>query len=266
MDRVIRLDEIIARRRRTDPSGFKNSAASSDDAADFETDDDSRDALLDGLRIWISYRDTTGSLSGRWVRIYRIERRSAADYLVAHCELRDNTRTFRLDRIVQVADGSGEIHDPTPFFRPYIPQAQTARRTKPDTGFDRALRLVDHVGDDLKVLAFVGESDGRFGKIELDVLLRYADYRAAELGIELGSQEVAALKRWMKALNPDAKALRAAIARIAIRGHTTVQDLWELSGLVVAADQKVNKKELSALEELRIILTEEFQMAVSEAT
>jgi hypothetical protein len=235
MDRVIYLDEVIARRRQPDPEGYRNSADASDDAGDFDTDDNSRQASLDGLRIWISYRDIKGAESGRWVRIYRIERRLAVDYLVAHCELRDQTRTFRLDRIAQVADRSGEMHDPALFFRPHAPVVRV-RKSQRDTGFDRALRLIDHVGDDLKVLAFMGEADGRFGKKEVDVLMRYAAYRAAELVIDLEPQDKEALRRWIKALNPDGKTLRAAISRIAARGFTTVQDLWELSGLVASAD------------------------------
>jgi hypothetical protein len=261
MDRVIYLDEIIARRRRADPRGFQNSAASSRDAEDFETDDDTRQSSLDGLRVWISYRDIKGAESGRWVRMYRIERRSTGDYLVAHCELRDQTRTFHLDRIVRVADRSGETYDPILFFRPYSSVVHVVRKSPRDTGFDRALRLVDQVGDDLKVLAFMGEADGRFGKKEVEVLLRYAAYRAEEFAIDLGSQEQAALKRWIKALNPDGKSLRAAIARIASRGRTTAQDLWELSGLVVSADSKLTKTEKAAMEELRLILTEEFRLA-----
>jgi len=53
----------------------------------------------------------------------------------------------------------------------------------------------------------MGEADGRFGKKEVEVLMRYAVYRAAELAIELETTQTDDLPDMKRILNTPDRAL-----------------------------------------------------------
>lgn len=249
-------------RPREDPGGFGNSGSHTKDERRAEDQDSTRNSHFDGWRLWIRYCDIEGNASNRWVRIYRIESRPNADYLVGHCELRKATRSFRIDRIVEIADKDGELHEPADFFKPYISPVQL-RSSGPDRSrpFGKALKIIDMIGDDLKILAFIAEADGSFGNREADVLTKYAMYRAAEAGLELNKSDSVDLRKWMKMQNPDELTIRSSIRRIASRRTMTFDDLWDLANIVVEVDGKIKKSEQAALNELRSTLESEFNAA-----
>lgn len=78
--------------------------------------DDSGDGPLDELaarlqaaidahaELDLTYADTQGKVTHRRVRPLHLDLRWGRRYLLAHCQLRDEDRHFRLDRIVQVAE------------------------------------------------------------------------------------------------------------------------------------------------------------------
>lgn len=59
-------------------------------------------AIDGGKTVQIKYADTKANVSTRRVQPLRLEKRWRQTYLVAHCELRQDERSFRLDRILQV--------------------------------------------------------------------------------------------------------------------------------------------------------------------
>lgn len=65
-----------------------------------------RRAVRQRLRVTLDYADRTGQPSRRLVRPLDVERWSDGWALVAWCEMRDDFRQFRLDRIVAVAPGA----------------------------------------------------------------------------------------------------------------------------------------------------------------
>lgn len=60
------------------------------------------EALDNGGRVRMRYRDAQGRETERLVRPLRVSERRGVLYLVAHCYRRDDQRTFRLDRIVEM--------------------------------------------------------------------------------------------------------------------------------------------------------------------
>ena len=61
------------------------------------------DALENGGRVQMRYIDAKGQETNRLVRPIRVNARGGVLYLIAHCYRRDERRTFRLDRIVEMA-------------------------------------------------------------------------------------------------------------------------------------------------------------------
>jgi predicted DNA-binding transcriptional regulator YafY len=61
------------------------------------------EAIHSGRRLRISYVDGKGNRSKRWVTPYQVIGLSDYLYLHAHCHMRDAERSFRLDRIVELA-------------------------------------------------------------------------------------------------------------------------------------------------------------------
>lgn len=61
------------------------------------------EAVQSGKRLLIMYRDRFGKDSERWVTPYQVTGLSDYLYLRAHCHLRNAERTFRLDRVVNIA-------------------------------------------------------------------------------------------------------------------------------------------------------------------
>lgn len=60
-------------------------------------------AIADGRSIVLIYADTNAQVSRRAVQPLRLETRRGHDYLVAFCQLRQDERSFRLDRIAAIA-------------------------------------------------------------------------------------------------------------------------------------------------------------------
>ncbi len=64
------------------------------------------EALDDGRRVRMRYRDARGRETERLVQPLRVSERGGVLYLIAHCYWRDEQRTFRLDRVVEmILDG-----------------------------------------------------------------------------------------------------------------------------------------------------------------
>ncbi|MCP4544660.1 MAG: WYL domain-containing protein [Chloroflexi bacterium] len=61
------------------------------------------EALENGGRVRMRYMDAKGRETDRLVRPMRVRARGGALYLIAHCYHRDEIRTFRLDRVVEMA-------------------------------------------------------------------------------------------------------------------------------------------------------------------
>ena len=87
--------------------------------------------------------------------------------------------------------------------------------------------------------------------------MKFAGACAGELGLDLNKAEIVDLRKWLKVQNPDARAMRATIGRIATKKSMTIDEIWELK-IVAGIDGKVTRKEREAMTEVRSALEEEF--------
>ena len=68
----------------------------------FDLPDSIVQALATGKRLLIDYIDGKGEATQRWITLKQALEMNDYIYLVAHCHLRDEERSFRLDRITQI--------------------------------------------------------------------------------------------------------------------------------------------------------------------
>jgi hypothetical protein len=248
---------IFSRLSRSDPEGYTNNGAFADDADSPEEFQSDRN--LEGSRVWIKYCNEAGEVSERWVQIQKIESRQYADYLFGHCELRDAIRSFRIDRIQEVADNYGEVHEAREFFAPFTsaPQGRSSGPSR-HSSFGRALKILDLVGQELIILAFAAECDGRFVPREANLITSYAKVRCEELGLTMTEADSHDLRKWIKMQRPDVKNVVNAVHQVARKGKTSADEIVELTNLVFEADKKIVQSERSTAELLHQLLREEF--------
>lgn len=114
----------------------------------------------------------------------------------------------------------------------------------------RVRSLLEHTQDELLVLAFAARADNKLGRLEADILQKYAEERARDFAISLVDEDVQDLKRWCKQQSPTSEEVEAAIHRLADEEHFSPGELWELIEIVLGIDGKISKKEHAAASEL----------------
>ena len=215
--------------------------------------------LAAGSRVGLIYRDADGHVSRRVVQISSVN----ADELSGHCELRDAYRTFFIDRIEALVDTrTGEMFEDSDELLALLQagSVQIGQASQiPSSGFEKGVRLIEEIGDELRVLIFVAESDGQFADAEEDILIRYSRARGEDVSIELSDGDLAVLRKWMRAQNPNQHVVEASISRLADRGVSELESVWEVAEILIEADGVVDPGEITALSAIREALFEEVE-------
>jgi len=118
--------------------------------------------------------------------------------------------------------------------------------------------LIEAISDELIVLIYAAKADGKLGRFEHDILGRYAELRAQDLGMPLDDEEIIEMRRWCKAQNPESEEVEAAILRLAERPQADVVGLWEMIEITLTIDGKVTKTEKAAATELAGFINQAF--------
>lgn len=220
-----------------------------------------QDSRLAGTRVFIAYQPFEGRPSKRFIKPLNVQQTLYADYLNAYCELRSDTRTFRLDRIVEVIDSQGEVHEGAEFFMQFAPPPPKGRSAGPSrhTSFGRSLKAVEAFGDMIRVLVFLAEFDRKLVKREVDAIMSYLTYQCRQIGLDLTKAEVTDLRRWIKMLRPDTLDFKAALSRVARHRKHTSDDVWELAEIVLGADGKISPMDKEAVLLLKSAIGEVFR-------
>lgn len=154
------------------PPDFQPQLPASDDTqddvqSDFEPDLEG----IAGVGCIVTYADSKGATSIRRVTCRKLSRKETTLYLQAYCHERQALRTFRIDRMVEVACGAtGEVFAPgSEFFAPYNVTSDGGAAV----GFGLNVRLATDLRAGLNVLAFLARVDGLVVPEEQDVIARY---------------------------------------------------------------------------------------------
>lgn len=122
----------------------------------------------------------------------------------------------------------------------------------------RSKRLIEAISDELTVLIYTAKSDNKLGRLEHDILGRYAELRAHDLGMLFDDDEYKDIRRWCKAQDPGSEEVEAAILRLAERPQADPEGLWEMIEIILTVDGKVTKSEKAAAVELARYIEQSF--------
>lgn len=163
-----------------------------------------------GRNLVIFYLDARGARSERQVRCRHLADNKGVLHLAAWCELRNQVRSFRVDRITEVFDAlSGEsLGSGLTWAEGRAPDRRNA------SGYRFGLSPHDY-GDlnaALNVLAFVSRCDGDQHEGEIEAMIGFASgwWMRRELVHEL---DESALVEWIERLAPDAETFFVSLHR-----------------------------------------------------
>lgn len=170
----------VQRRRAVERSALAAAPVPDDTAADEGASDawegwfwDSPDPRRTWARLRISYRDGEGRETERDISVRCIDASDRAGLILAHCHLRDDTRSFRMGRIFRACDASGA---PVPDVYAYLldrASVLTAYFGRSDTASALLCRIAEAHIDAMRVLFYVARADGAMRAAEREILVRW---------------------------------------------------------------------------------------------
>lgn len=124
-----------------------------------------------GVGCILTYVDSRGTTSFRRVTCRKLSERCGTRYVQAFCHERQALRTFRVDRVTEVACGvTGEVFIPaTLFFDRFLALSGGGAAV----GFGLNVGLAADLRAGLNVLAFLAKVDGKVVRAEREVMSRY---------------------------------------------------------------------------------------------
>lgn len=154
------------------PPSFRAQLPDTDEPEDaFQDNFDPDLGSIAGVGCIVTYAGSKGTVSIRRITCRKLSRKETTHYLQAYCHERGALRTFRIDRMVEVACGvTGEVFTPgSTFFTPY----NVASDGGAAVGFGLNVRLATDLRAGLNVLAFLAKVDGQVVPEEQEVMARY---------------------------------------------------------------------------------------------
>ncbi len=193
---------------------------------------------IDGVSVGILYRDATGTPSTRTIRCRQALRDGNLIYIDAWCLSRQDWRTFRVDRIVEVYDyTTGElVGRAAPFFSKLLgvdiadPQAQAM--------------LPIHFRDGGRVLLYVAMEDGELHPAEMHVVVDFAVRRLRQYAPAAQHPDQVA-RLWMGNQVPTRQSALAALRKVA-KDDDYAADVADTMMEVMLADGEVKDAEMDA--------------------
>jgi tellurite resistance protein len=200
---------------------------------------------IEGLALAIEYQHVNGALSSRLITCRSINP-SPPGFLRAHCHLRNDFRTFRVDRIRSIVEmGTGEIIDKRGirvFLAPFTEFAAEQDKAKAQRLFQRK------TGPGIKVLVFLAASDGHVHPAERKVIFDYAQAESNRL-FPYGEFDPVATLRWINHLKPTRKAAMRAVAQLT-EDLDHFQEFAKTMMTLVRADGHLDEMEDVAVREI----------------
>lgn len=187
----------------------------------------------------LTYCDSAGSETTRIVNLRRIEVARDSLYLVCMCHLRNEPRSFHVDRIREVFDAStGEVHErPRDFF------ASHPLLTQPRDPEDAAVKNCQR---ELVLLTMVGAADGLFDEDEQDHVLVHVYDR--NLDLQLDEQR---LRQRLALFAPDERAFWTSLHQMSRFKLGDARMTLRTMRRIVEADARLTPEEQAFVEEIQ---------------
>lgn len=201
------------------------------------------------LALQLDYTDARGTRTSRKVDVRQFGHNGYGLLLLGHCRLRNDIRTFRVDRIKEAVDlNTGAVITHVEKF------LLDSYKESPHAGADR---LLDEEYDALRVLLFVGKADGRLTAPEKAVIRASCKKITSQSVLSDEAIELA-----FKNLDvPTLAAFKLAVGRIAARSRDIRATMIESAKAMIATQKSVHPAEAEALAYMEKRLTEKTSAA-----
>lgn len=187
----------------------------------------------------LTYEDGGGRETEREVQVRECDTNNPAGYLTGHCRLRDEFRTFRIDRVKRAIDmETGEVLDDIPAW------ALARYKASPAYAMEE---LLSTATDALRALFYIGKADGRFTKKEKAVFLQYCQAQSGAHHITLANIDRACTSLPL----PSMQAFKLICGRLAKLDTCTRNAVLEACEQMVATERKIAPEEAEALAYMR---------------
>ena len=197
-----------------------------------------------GMTVGVEYRDENDNISKRWVSIIKFAN-SFAGYrsIRGFCFMREDLRTFRIDRIVNLFNENGQTYDMADIFNIVDKKDnEDAYHSIIETKHWPLLR------DGLRVLIAVARSDGYMHPKEVLVITDYIKQEAERFGFPLNNNDILNLEAYINKQQPSGEVVTTCLERLAASDDQTQDIISEFLQKTIYADGvlAVEEIELSA--------------------
>ncbi|MFC1830593.1 hypothetical protein ACFL0S_01045 [Thermodesulfobacteriota bacterium] len=184
----------------------------------------------------INYVDGEGKKSNRVVKVRKFDHGLYGGMIMAHCEVRDATRTFRYDRINKCVDiETGEV----------ISDIRAFLTERYEKSLEHTMdNLFDDLYDVLRTIFFVARADGAFRKPEKEVVCEYLKKLTKDERITVDS--VSEIFGGVEL--PSLHAFKMAVGRVAKDGIVEMENLFQCCKEIVGTQKTVSPSEQEALD------------------
>lgn len=184
----------------------------------------------------IAYRDAVGNETVREIHVRQFDPRFAKGMLLAHCHLRDASRSFRVDRIKACVDtDTGEVVDDV------LRHLATRHELDPE-------RIIEVLARDyrdiVRVLGYMGMADGDFSEVERTVVADYIRRLSRDERVTPDVVAIAAARIGKTTL----RGFKAAVGRVINSGGVKPIILAGCCREIAEADGEISPGEQEALD------------------
>lgn len=185
----------------------------------------------------LQYKDGNGQVTERLITVRQFSPDFEGGLVMAFCQLRNGTRTFRTDRIIRCTDvETGEFVDDVKAYLKAIYEKST----------DFSLnQLLESDYDVMRVLLYVGKADGSFRKAEKEIV--------AQVCCELSNDSRITAEMVGEVMDryvdvPTLMAFKQAVGRISKMDKTNQRKVIDATNQMIATQKTVHPTEQAALD------------------
>lgn len=192
--------------------------------------------IFKNLSVVLQYKDSKGEISNRRVNVNKYD----GVYLYGYCHLKKAIRTFRIDRIIDISDGStGEIiKDLDIYF-------EGKYKETPSYVLDK---LFNDYYNLLRILLYIVKADGRY-TIQEKIIVRELMRSLIEDEIEVSDKELDTLMRDLEI--PTVHAYKLAVGKFSKQTNSIAFDIVKVAEDIIGTDKNIHKNEEFALEYIK---------------
>ena len=205
----------------------------------------------------IEYVGSTGGRSMRPITVRAINPGAGGvPVLWSLCHLRNGMRGFRVDRIKSCSDPEGEVFSDIPAFMIETfgmhPLLASYLGTSDDA--KRWTVILDIIRHPAMIISAMARADRKLKRSELEIETDYLSKLCESDGIFPSEMEMAAMRRYLLRLRPNAAKMQVALDGVAYNGARSVEQLVRAMVAVMDADGRRHPDELKLLDAIMMEL------------